>query len=76
MRMEAGIARNQPSAGDTRSVEELLDFIQESGVAQSKGKGKKKKGKKKRDSLTGQEVPIENLNGGEEPKGEFFPCYL
>lgn len=71
MRMEAGLARSTPSPADTRSVEELLSFIQEDGVNHGKGKGKKKKGKKKRESLNGKEDLADAVNGIEQLQSEF-----
>ena len=65
MRMEAGLARNTAVETDTRSLDDLMSFIQDDKSEQGKGKNKKKKPRKKRDSLNGGPGESGILNGKE-----------
>jgi hypothetical protein len=58
-RREAGLKMlSGPSDKETRTVEELLSFIEEERQGQSKGRSKKKKPKKKREAFIEQSPEV------------------
>lgn len=77
-RREAGVKSAAHPNKETRTVEELLSFIEEERQGQAKKQGKKKKSRKKKEP-TSEELPLETVRSTDskqsgQGKVAFDPC--